>query len=101
MITLGFSISPNQTTFCGLWLCLPSTARVYRYHYLVRLGRWLYGPTGAVSVTRVPFGLYIKQTTHSGLDEPNLMPSNLLNAIYPSPHHVLSMSQETEMRIIS
>ncbi|TGO62029.1 hypothetical protein BOTNAR_0120g00150 [Botryotinia narcissicola] len=39
----------------------------------LRFGRWLYGPTGAISVTRIPLGFYIKQTTSSGLNEPNAL----------------------------
>ncbi|TGO20033.1 hypothetical protein BTUL_0001g00400 [Botrytis tulipae] len=68
-----FPFPPIRQLFCNLWLRLPSTARVYCYHYLVRFGRWLYGPTGAISVTRIPLGLYIKQTTRSGLNEPNAL----------------------------
>ncbi|KAF7947205.1 uncharacterized protein EAE97_004454 [Botrytis byssoidea] len=68
-----FPFSPIRQIFCNLWLRLPSAARVYCYHYLLRFGGWLYGPTGAISVTRIPLGLYIKQTTRSGLNEPNAL----------------------------
>ncbi|TGO29116.1 hypothetical protein BPAE_0018g00010 [Botrytis paeoniae] len=65
-----------------------SKARVYCYHYLVRFGRWLYGPTGTVSVTRIPFGLYIKQTTRSGLNEPNALKLIEQYTSIPAPRFV-------------
>ncbi|TEY63386.1 hypothetical protein BOTCAL_0155g00080 [Botryotinia calthae] len=54
----------------------------------VRFGRWLYGPTGAVSVTRVTFGLYIKQTTRSGLKKPNALKLIERYASIPAPRFV-------------
>ncbi|CAD6442544.1 75d73ee8-6a87-4380-94e6-86cf5c948ba5 [Sclerotinia trifoliorum] len=66
-----FPFPPIRRFFHSLWLCLPSAARVYCFRHLVRLGRWLYGPSGAELVDRVLFGLYIKRTRGSSQNEPN------------------------------
>ncbi|TGO53508.1 hypothetical protein BCON_0122g00250 [Botryotinia convoluta] len=48
---------------------------------------WLLTPR-AVSVTRVPFGLYIKQTTRSGLNEPNALKLIEQYTSIPAPRFV-------------
>ncbi|ESZ96857.1 serine/threonine protein kinase [Sclerotinia borealis F-4128] len=87
-ILSDFPFPPIRRLFHSLWLCLPSTARVYFYRFLVRFGAWLYGPTGAVLVSRVPFGLYIKRTTRSGLNEPNALKLVEQYTSIPAPRFV-------------
>ncbi|KAF7927102.1 hypothetical protein EAE99_005433 [Botrytis elliptica] len=65
-----------------------SKARVYCYHYLVRFGRWLHGPTGAVLVARAPFRLYIEQITSFGIDEPNALKLIEQCTFIPAPRFV-------------
>ncbi|KAF7883360.1 uncharacterized protein EAF02_005280 [Botrytis sinoallii] len=67
-----FSFPPIRRLFIA-YGCVYRLQYVYCCHYLVRFGRWLYGPTGAVSVARAPFRLYIEQTTRSGINEPNAL----------------------------
>ncbi|TGO40515.1 hypothetical protein BHYA_0036g00480 [Botrytis hyacinthi] len=96
----GFPLSPIRQLFCNLWLCLLSTAHVYCYHYLIRFGRWLYGPTGAISVTLIPLGLYIKKTTRSVLNEPNALKLIEKYTSIPSPRFVDVAEQGDEHYLV-
>lgn len=83
-----FPFPPVRRLFYSLWLCLPSAARVFCYRYLVIFGRWLYGPTGALLVDRIPFGLYIKRTERSGQNEQNALKLVEQYTSIPAPRFV-------------
>lgn len=56
-----------------MWLYVPIWARMRCYSLLVRIGRWLYGPSTASWAQRVPFGLVVKDCVRGYKNEPNAL----------------------------
>ncbi|QKX58646.1 uncharacterized protein TRUGW13939_05773 [Talaromyces rugulosus] len=68
---LSFNIPILRQAFYRLWLCIPLQMRLRCYIILKDIGNWLYGPTLAPWVHRLPLGLMLKQYVHSQQNEPN------------------------------
>ncbi|KAJ9312633.1 hypothetical protein DTO271D3_7180 [Paecilomyces variotii] len=67
---LAFDFPILRQTFYRFWLYTPSRIRRQCYILLQKIGRWLYGPTMAVHVHRLPFGLILKQCVRTHQNQP-------------------------------
>ena len=57
----------------NLWLHIPTGLRLRAYRVLIRIGLWLYGPTGSQRCFRLPFNLYAKTGFNVFVSEANAM----------------------------
>lgn len=62
-----------RTIFWRAWLSTPHFIRLSTYKVLRKVGHHLYGSTGSLAVSRLPFGLYLKSTNEGAFNESNAL----------------------------
>ena len=65
--------STTMGALLNLWLHIPTGLRLRAYRVLIRIGLWLYGPTGSQRCFRLPFNLYAKTGFNVFVSETNTM----------------------------